>query len=102
MLAMKLILIFLFLDKLNINNAQYNYKKRCRDESTPIHKIYTQEIQKVVIAFQRIPAFNTVKTTGYTYRWKDLGKLPKSTSDIKIINDLRLTTDSDNFLFYQS
>ena len=84
----------------DINNAQYNYKKRCRDEITPIHKIYTQEIQKVVgksgfkldEIFQRIPAFKTVKTAGYTQRWKDSGKLPKCTNDIKIINELRLTT----------
>jgi hypothetical protein len=102
------------LDKLQLEvdiiNAKNIYKKRCHEETTQVHKIYTQEINKVIYnskfkldeIFEKIPDFKSLKTSGYSQKWKDFGKLPNSTCEIKLIKDLWLTTDKNEFLFYQS
>ena len=96
--------------EVDIMNARHEFKKRCREETTQVHKIYTQTMNQILEKsgfkldeiFDKIPDFRSIKTSGYNQKWKDFGKLPKSTNEIKLIRELALTTDHNEFLFHQS
>jgi hypothetical protein len=94
--------------EVNLINSRHNYKKRCRSECTPVHKIFNQEINKVISQagveineiITKIPEFRQLRASGYAQRWKQLGKLPKTTDQINLTNELDLTIDKQKFLLH--
>ena len=83
--------------QMKINETLKIIKDRCENELSPIKKIYDDEVLKLdeIIALQ-FPEIDSIASTLYKHRLKNLPKLPKSTDDIildgmyiKLINYLR-------------
>ncbi|CAF4321946.1 unnamed protein product, partial [Rotaria magnacalcarata] len=81
-----------------------NMKKRAREETTPIPKIYTQEIVKARISHPGIatglffPTFETIDASLYRSRSKNYPSLPKSLADLVLPDIWRLAKHGEPFL----
>ena len=81
-----------------------NMKKRAREESTSIPKIYTQEIVKARISHPGLatglffPTFENVDSSLYRGRSKNYPSLPKSLVDLVVSDIWRLAKHGEPFL----
>ncbi|CAF4129893.1 unnamed protein product [Rotaria magnacalcarata] len=79
-----------------VDEAVGNMKKRAREETTPIPKIYTQEIVKTRISHAGIatglffPTFKNIDASLYRSRSKNYPSLPKSLVDLVLPDVWRL------------
>ncbi|CAF3802870.1 unnamed protein product [Rotaria magnacalcarata] len=79
-----------------VDKAIGNMKKRAREETTPIHKIYIQEIVKALISYSGIatglfiPTFENIDASLYRSRSKNYPTLPKSLVDLVLPDIWRL------------
>ncbi|CAM4760812.1 unnamed protein product [Rotaria magnacalcarata] len=79
-----------------VDEAVGNMKKRAREETTPIPKIYTQEIVKTRISHAGIatglffPTFENIDASLYRSRSKNYPSLPKSLVDLVLPDAWRL------------
>ncbi|CAM2715360.1 unnamed protein product [Rotaria socialis] len=87
-----------------VDEAVGNMKKRAREETTPIPKIYTQEIVKARISHPGIatglffPTFETIDASLYRSRSKNYPSLPKSLADLVLPDVWRLAKHGEPFL----
>ena len=81
-----------------------NMKKRAREETTSIPKIYTQEIVKASISHLGLatglffPTFENVDASLYRSRSKNYPSLPKSPADLVVPDVWRLAKHGESFL----
>lgn len=78
-------------------------KKRAREETLPISKIYVQEVDKLLdkgIGFvTQVPQHSQVKSSLYQNRLDQFGaKIPKTMKDIQLIDEWTQTIDGERFL----
>ena len=86
------------------NEVVGNMKKRAREETTSIPKIYTQEIVKARISHAGLatglffPTFENVGASLYRSRSKNYPSLPKSPIDLVVPDVWRLAKHGEPFL----
>ncbi|XP_060086051.1 uncharacterized protein LOC132565428 [Ylistrum balloti] len=83
--------------------------KRCLEEVRPIPAIYEEELRKLrdeewdedcKAVVQRLPTFNTAKSSLYRARRKETPVLPKTLSDIRLEGKWTETSTRDRFLLF--
>jgi len=93
--------------EIRVGEFIHNVKKRCRDEVLPAPAIYEEEIAKLRtpewdddtrMMVEKLPTYNSCKTSLYHQRSKLLPRIPKTRQDINLEGEWTQTTSDEKFL----
>lgn len=87
-----------------IEKAKSVCRKRAREETTPIPKIYEEEFYRSKSSgfefVTKLPALEAIKSSMYRHRHTALGVLPTTREDFRVTDFLNETEDGTNFVIF--
>ena len=93
--------------QLEVDRVMHKVKKRCREELTPIPSLFQEEIAKLrtpewnddmKTMVEKLPTYDSCRTSLYNQRSKLLPKLPRTRQDINLDAEWTQTTTGERFL----
>ncbi|CAF1326860.1 unnamed protein product [Didymodactylos carnosus] len=89
-------------DQCNVEEFTTNVKKRIREESEPVRKIFRQELVKLRTKnpdqVQSVPMFEQIKTSLYSARNESFPPPPETLADVKVDGKWSQTLNNEPFL----